>query len=207
MKIVLVIIICYLLGSIPFGYIIGKLFKKTDIREYGSGNIGTTNAFRILGPSLASLVLIGDIGKGIFSIYLVRFLNIDNLFILTIAGLAVIFGHDWSLFLRFKGGKGVATTFGVIFSFNLVISILAVIVWVIIIIFTKYASLASISSLTAVVIFMILLKQPYEYVIFSIIILILTVFRHKENIKRLRLGKEKKFGEKIKIIKEKQMLK
>ncbi len=207
MKIVLVITICYLLGSIPFGYIIGKLFKKTDIREYGSGNIGATNSFRILGPSLASLVLIGDIGKGIFSIYLVRFLNIDNLFILTIAGLAVICGHDWSLFLRFKGGKGVATTFGVIFSFNLVISILAVIVWVIIIIFTKYASLASISSLTAVVIFMILLKQPYEYVIFSIIILILTVFRHKENIKRLRLGKEKKFGEKIKIIKEKQMLK
>lgn len=207
MKIVLVIIICYLLGSVPFGYIIGKLFKKTDIREYGSGNIGATNAFRILGPSLASLVLIGDISKGIFSIYLVRFLNIDNLFILTIAGLAVICGHDWSLFLRFKGGKGVATTFGVIFSFNLVISIVAVIVWVIIIIFTKYASLASISSLTAVVIFMILLKQPYEYVIFSIIILILTVFRHKENIKRLRLGKEKKFGEKIKIIKEKQMLK
>lgn len=202
MKIVLVIIICYLLGSIPFGYIIGKLFKKTDIREYGSGNIGTTNAFRILGPSLASLVLIGDISKGIFSIYLVRFLNIDNLFILIIAGLAVICGHDWSLFLRFKGGKGVATTFGVIFSFNLVISILAVIFWIIIIIFTKYASLASISSLTAVVIFMMLLKQPYEYVIFSIIILILTIFRHKENIKRLRLGKEKKFGEKIKIRKD-----
>lgn len=202
MKIILVIIICYLLGSVPFGYIVGKLFKKIDIREYGSGNIGTTNAFRILGPVLASLVLIGDIGKGVFSIYLVRFLNIDSLFILIIAGLAVICGHDWSLFLRFKGGKGVATTFGVIFSFNLVISILAVIVWVIIIIFTKYASLASISSLTAVVIFMILLKQPYEYVIFSIIILILTVFKHKENIKRLRLGKEKKFGEKIEIRKD-----
>ncbi len=202
MKIILVIIICYLLGSVPFGYIVGKLFKKIDIREYGSGNIGATNAFRILGPVLASLVLIGDIGKGVFSIYLVRFLNIDSLFILIIAGLAVICGHDWSLFLRFKGGKGVATTFGVIFSFNLVISILAVIVWVIIIIFTKYASLASISSLTAVVIFMILLKQPYEYVIFSIIILILTVFKHKENIKRLRLGKEKKFGEKIEIRKD-----
>lgn len=202
MKIILVIIICYLLGSVPFGYIIGKLFKKIDIREYGSGNIGTTNAFRILGPVLASLVLIGDIGKGVFSIYLVRFLNIDSLFILIIAGLAVICGHDWSLFLRFKGGKGVATTFGVIFSFNLVISILAVIVWVIIIIFIKYASLASISSLTAVVIFMILLKQPYEYVIFSIMILILTVFKHKENIKRLRLGKEKKFGEKIEIRKD-----
>ncbi|GAG63649.1 unnamed protein product [marine sediment metagenome] len=88
MKIVLIIISCYLLGSIPFGYIVGKLFKKIDIRELGSGNIGTTNAFRILGPSLASLVLIGDIGKGIFSIYLVQYLNIDNLLIITIAGLA-----------------------------------------------------------------------------------------------------------------------
>ena len=79
MKMVLVIIGCYLLGSIPFGYIVGKLFKKVDIREFGSGNIGATNAFRILGPWLASLVLLGDIGKGFLSIYLIRFLNIDNL--------------------------------------------------------------------------------------------------------------------------------
>jgi len=199
MKIVLVILICYLLGSIPFGYIVGKLFKKIDIREYGSGNIGATNAFRILGPVLASLVLIGDIGKGIFSIYLVRFLNIDNLFILTIAGLAVICGHDWSVFLKFKGGKGVATTFGVIFSFNLVISILAVTVWGIVMIFTRYASLSSILSLASIAIFMILFKQPYEYIIFSLAILILAIFKHKENIKRLKLGKEKKIGERLKI--------
>ena len=118
MKIALIIVSCYLLGSIPFGYIVGKLFKKVDIRELGSGNIGATNVFRILGPSLASLVLIGDIGKGIFSIYLVQYFNIDNLLIFTIAGLAVICGHDWSLFLGFKGGKGIATTFGVVFALN-----------------------------------------------------------------------------------------
>ena len=199
MKIALVIISCYLLGSIPFGYIVGELFKKVDIRELGSGNIGASNAFRILGPPLASLVLIGDIGKGIFSIYLVRLLNIDNSLILTIAGLAVICGHDWSLFLGFKGGKGIATTFGVVFALNPIISILAVTVWGIVIISTRYASLSSICALISIFVFTIFFKQPYEYIIFSAIILILGIFKHKENIERLKSRKERKIGEKIKI--------
>jgi len=199
MKIVLIIISCYLLGSIPFGYIVGKLFKKIDIRELGSGNIGTANAFRILGPSLASLVLIGDIGKGIFSIYLVQYLNIDNLLIITIAGLAVICGHNWSLFLGFKGGKGIATTFGVVFALNPTISILALIIWGVVIITTRYVSLSSIFAIISIFIFTILFKQPYEYIIFSAIILILGIFKHKENIERLRSKKERKIGEKIKI--------
>jgi len=199
MKIALVIISCYLLGSIPFGYIVGELFKKVDIRELGSGNIGASNAFRILGPPLASLVLIGDIGKGIFSIYLVRLLNIDNSLILTIAGLAVICGHDWSLFLGFKGGKGIATTFGVVFALNPIISILAVTVWGIVIISTRYTSLSSICALISIFVFTIFFKQPYEYIIFSAIILIFGIFKHKENIERLKSRKERKIGEKIKI--------
>jgi len=199
MKVVLIITICYLLGSIPFGYIVGKLFKKVDIREFGSGNIGASNAFRILGPPLASLVLIGDIGKGIFSIYLVKYLNIDSSLILAIAGLAVICGHDWSLFLGFKGGKGIATTFGVVFALSPIISILAVIVWGIVIISTRYASLSSICAIISIFVFTILFKQPYEYIGFSAIIIILGIFKHKENIKRLKLKKESKIGEKIKI--------
>jgi len=199
MKIVLIIISCYLLGSIPFGYIVGKLFKKIDIRELGSGNIGATNVFRILGPSLALLVLIGDIGKGIFSIYLVQYLNIDNLLILTIAGLAVICGHDWSLFLGFKGGKGIATTFGVVFALNPTISILALLIWVVVLITTRYVSLSSIFAVISIFIFTILFKQPYEYIIFGAIILVLGIFNHKENIKRLKSKKERKIGEKIKI--------
>lgn len=199
MKIALIILGCYLLGSIPFGYIAGKLFKKIDIRELGSGNIGATNVFRILGPSLASLVLIADIGKGIFSIYLVQYFNIDNLLILTIAGLAVICGHDWSLFLGFKGGKGIATTFGVIFALNPIISILAIVVWVVVMIITRYASLSSILAVISIMIFTILFKQPYEYIIFSAIIIVLSIFKHKENIKRLRSGNEKKIGKKSKI--------
>lgn len=197
MKSALVITICYLLGSIPFGYIVGKLFKKIDIRELGSGNIGATNVFRILGPSLASLVLIGDIGKGIFSIYLVRYLNIDNLLILTIAGLVVICGHDWSLFLGFKGGKGIATTFGVVFALNPTISILALIIWGVVLVTTRYVSLSSIFAVISIFIFTILFKQPYEYIIFSAIILVLGIFNHKDNIKRLRSGNERKIGEKI----------
>jgi glycerol-3-phosphate acyltransferase PlsY len=199
MKIALIILSCYLLGSVPFGYIVGKLFKKVDIRELGSGNIGATNVFRILGPSLASLVLIGDIGKGIFSIYLVQYLNIDNLLILTIAGLAVICGHDWSLFLGFKGGKGIATTFGVVFALNPTISILALIIWGVVLITTRYVSLSSIFAVISIFIFTILFKQPYEYIILSAIILILGIFKHKENIKRLRSGNERKIGEKIEI--------
>ena len=199
MKIALIIISCYLLGSIPFGYIVGKLFKKIDIREFGSGNIGATNALRILGPALASFVAIGDIGKGIFSIYLVQYFNIDNLLILTIAGLAVICGHDWSLFLGFKGGKGIATTFGVVFALNPTISILALIIWGVVVITTRYVSLASIFAVISIFIFTILFKQPYEYIVFSAIIMILGIFNHRENIKRLKSKKERKIGEKIKI--------
>ncbi|MCK4309385.1 MAG: glycerol-3-phosphate 1-O-acyltransferase PlsY [Candidatus Atribacteria bacterium] len=199
MKVVLIITICYLLGSVPFGYIVGKLFKKVDIREFGSGNIGTTNAFRILGPPLASLVLLGDVGKGIFSVYLVKYLNIDSSLILTIAGLAVICGHDWSLFLGFKGGKGIATTFGVIFALNPIISVLAVTVWGVVVITTRYVSLSSIFAVISIFIFTILFKQPYEYIIFSAIILILGIFKHKENIERLKSKKERKIGEKTKI--------
>jgi glycerol-3-phosphate acyltransferase PlsY len=199
MKTALIIISCYLLGSIPFGYIVGKLFKKVDIREYGSGNIGATNALRILGPSLTSLVVIGDIGKGIFSIYLIQYLNIDNLLILTIAGLAVICGHDWSIFLGFKGGKGIATTLGVVFALNPTISILALIIGGVVVITTRYVSLASIFVVISIFIFTILFKQPYEFIIFSALIMILGIFKHKENIQRLKSKKERKIGEKVKI--------
>ncbi len=199
MKIVLIIISCYLLGSVPFGYIVGKLFKKIDIREFGSGNIGATNAFRILGPSLAFLVAIGDISKGVFSIYLVHYFNIDSLLILTIAGLAVICGHDWSVFLGFKGGKGIATTFGVVFALNSTIAIIALIIAGIVVITTKYVSLASIFAVISIFILTILFKQPYEYIMFSAIILVLGIFNHRDNIIRLKLKKERKIGEKVRI--------
>jgi len=102
MKELLIILICYSMGSVPFGFIVAKLVKKIDIRDYGSGNIGTTNAFRILGPWLASLVLIGDLLKGYLAILLFQLFNIDSLLMIILGGMAVIGGHDWSVFLKFK---------------------------------------------------------------------------------------------------------
>ena len=191
------------MGSVPFGFIVAKLVKKIDIRDYGSGNIGTTNAFRILGPWLASLVLIGDLLKGYLAILLFQLFNIDSLLIIIFGGMAVIGGHDWSVFLKFKGGKGIATTYGVIFAFNPIIALLSVLAWIIVIAFSKYASLASIVSLSVLVALMICFKQPQEYIIFCIIVFILGLYRHKGNIIRLKEGKENKFINKATVKKNK----
>ena len=188
----LMIIICYLIGSMPFGYIVAKVVKKIDIRDYGSGNIGATNAFRVLGPWLASLVLIGDLLKGFLAIVLFYQLNIDSLFVIILGGLAVIGGHDWSIFLEFKGGKGIATTYGVFLALNPKIALLSALIWLIVIALTRYASLASILSLSVLVVLMLWFKQPQEYIIFSVIILALALYRHRGNILRLKEGKEKK---------------
>jgi len=199
----LMIIICYLIGSMPFGYIVAKVVKKIDIRDYGSGNIGATNAFRVLGPWLASLVLIGDLLKGFLAIVLFYQLNIDSLFVIILGGLAVIGGHDWSIFLEFKGGKGIATTYGVFLALNPKIALLSVLIWLIVIALTRYASLASILSLSVLVVLMLWFKQPQEYIIFSVIILALALYRHRGNIARLKEGKEKKFLTRVSIKKNK----
>ncbi len=192
MKEFLIILICYLLGSIPFGFIVAKLIKKIDIRDYGSGNIGAANAFRTLGPGLAIFVLIGDLMKGFIAIYLFKLFNIDSLPMVILGGLAVIGGHDWSIFLKFKGGKGIATTYGVILALNPMIAVMSALVWLIIIILTRYASLASILSLSALVILMVIFKQPQTYILFSAIILGLALYRHRGNIVRLKEGRENK---------------
>ena len=179
MKELIVIIICYLIGSIPFGYIIAKIIKKIDIRDYGSGNIGATNAFRILGPWLASFVLIGDLMKGYLSIYLFYSLKIDNLPLIIIGGLAVIGGHNWSIFLKFKGGKGIATTYGVVLALNPMIAAYAILGGITVFIFTKYVSLASMSSVTFLFILMVAFKQPYEYIIFGIIIVFFAFLKNR----------------------------
>ena len=192
MKEFIIILTCYLLGSIPFGFIVAKLIKKIDIRDYGSGNIGAANAFRTLGPGLAIFVLIGDLMKGFIAIYLFKLFNIDSLSMVILGGLAVIGGHDWSIFLKFKGGKGIATTYGVILALNPMIAVMSALAWLIVIALTRYASLASILSLSALVILMVLFKQPQTYILFSAIILGLALYRHRGNIVRLKEGRENK---------------
>jgi len=187
------IILSYLLGSIPFGYLVGKYLKNVDIRERGSGNIGTANAFRVMGAKYAILVLIGDCLKGFLAVFLARrLLIIDNISFYLIIGLFAIIGHNWSIFLKFKGGKGIATTYGVVFAFYPIISLSSALIWGIIVITIKIASLGSIISVFSMLILSFIFSTTLEFKYFLIIINLLALFRHRSNIIRLIQHKENK---------------
>ena len=193
------IILSYLLGSIPFGYLVGKYLKNVDIRERGSGNIGTANAFRVMGAKYAILVLIGDCLKGFLAVFLARrLLIIDNISFYLIIGLFAIIGHNWSIFLKFKGGKGIATTYGVVFSFYPIISLISALIWGIIVITIKIASLGSIISVLSMLILSFIFNTTLEFKYFLIIINLLALFRHRSNIIRLIQHKENKIITEIK---------
>ena len=199
MNYILGIILSYLLGSIPFGYLVGKYLKNVDIRERGSGNIGTANAFRVMGAKYAILVLIGDCLKGFLAVFLARrLLIIDNISFYLIIGLFAIIGHNWSIFLKFKGGKGIATTYGVVFSFYPIISLISALIWGIIVITIKIASLGSIISVLSMLILSFIFNTTLEFKYFLIIINLLALFRHRSNIVRLIQHKENKIITEIK---------
>ncbi|MBP6928943.1 MAG: glycerol-3-phosphate 1-O-acyltransferase PlsY [Caldisericia bacterium] len=200
----LLIIVPYIIGSIPFGLLIGLAFG-IDIRGKGSGNIGATNVQRTLGwfPGLASWIL--DTAKGFFPVYLTSYMLENNFFgqelagastgwPIALVGLAVIAGHCWSVFLKFRGGKGVSTTLGVVMALDWKIGIACFILWVIIVALTRYVSVAS--MITAILMpfgFIFLGADPIFWVLcFAIAIII--VIKHQDNIKRLREGTENKFG-------------
>lgn len=206
MNTILLMIIAYFLGSIPNALWIGKVFKGIDVREHGSKNTGSTNAARVLGAKLGIFTLILDISKGAIPTIIAIITN-SNLFenILHIekidsilVGIVAILGHSFSLFLKFKGGKAVATTVGV-FSVLVPISLLfSAIVFFTVFFITKYVSLSSIISAIALPIFIYVIYKDITLTIFGIIIAILIVIRHKSNIERLLKGTETKFTAKKK---------
>lgn len=199
MKAILIIALSYLVGSIPFGVIIGRVFKGVDIRDSGSGNIGAANAIRILGVVPGILVLLLDIGKGFFAVYLSTHIMPNMPLMNVSAGLTAIIGHNCSMFLKFKGGKGIATSFGVFLALSWQIALICLATYIIIVAITKYSSLGSLSGTLAMPIFMYIFHQPVEYFLFSVIAAIFAFYKHKENIKRLLKGEEAKmFGRKQK---------
>ena len=187
MEMFLIAPIAYLIGSIPSGLILGKLFWNTDLRKFGSKNIGATNAYRTLGIYPAIIIFAADFVKGILGVY---FLNTPIAMI--IGGIAVIIGHNWSLFLRFSGGKGVATGLGVIAILMPIVTLAIFIVWVLIVVFTKYVSLASIVAAGLVPILAYFWIGQIEYIIFSALAAGFVIYRHKSNIIRLLKGTEVK---------------
>jgi len=185
----------YLLGSVPFGILIGRIFYGIDPRTVGSGNIGTANSMRAFGRTGAILVLLGDVFKGAVPTFVaVRFLH--EPWMAAAVGLATVVGHNWSVFLRFRGGKGVATTLGVVIVLSFPASVAFGVVWLATAAVTRYSSVASILASAAVPVAMYLLHEPMPYVYYGIVALALVVWRHESNIRRLFAGTELKIGTK-----------
>ncbi|MFC1808089.1 glycerol-3-phosphate 1-O-acyltransferase PlsY [Candidatus Omnitrophota bacterium] len=202
MKILIVAMFSYLLGSIPTSFIFAKLLKGIDIREHGSGNVGATNLLRTVGKVPGAIALILDVLKGVipvvfFSQLLLSVSPSMNLALIQVMlGLLAVCGHIWTPFLRFKGGKGVATTIGVFIGLDPFITLYSLLIWCIFVFLFKYISLGSISMAVSLVIQMYIFNKPYEYTILSIILCIAICYRHKSNITRIINGEEPKVGSK-----------
>jgi len=181
MILILIIFISYLLGSIPFGYILTKFFVKKDIRKIGSGNIGATNALRTGNKSIGYATLFFDIFKAILPIIFVKIYYNEYLYI---SSLCVFLGHVFPIWLKFKGGKGVATYIGILFSINIYLGVCFGLFWFVIFFIFKYSSLSSlISSLFIPIINFVIFKDEVNF--FFIIMFVLIFYTHRENIKRL----------------------
>lgn len=183
----------YLFGSVPFGVLIGWFMRGVDIRQYGSGNIGATNVARVAGPLAAVSSGVADALKGLGGVYLAN-QAVSSSFLWFIAIFAIIAGHNWSVFLRFKGGKGVATTFGIVFALSWQVGILCFLSWFGMVAFFRYSSLGSLTAAAALPVFLFLLGHPPHYIWWGILAAALVFWRHKENIYRLYTGKERKIG-------------
>ena len=184
-------VLSYLVGSIPSGLILGKLFWHTDLRKYGSRNIGTTNAWRTLGKVPGIIVFLADSLKGQAGVLLGLSL-VGTPLAAVIGGLLAIVGHSFSLFLRFHGGKGVATSLGVLTMLMGNVTLIVFALWFTIVYMTRYVSLGSVVAGVLTPILAALFAYPMEYIVFTVIAAFLVIVRHHENIKRLMDGTENK---------------
>ena len=188
MDIFLIGIISYLMGSIPFGLILTKIFLNKDIREIGSGNIGATNALRTGNKTIGYSTLVLDILKAVAPVVYVKIFYQDFLYI---ASLCAFLGHVFPIWLKFKGGKGVATYVGILFAINFYFGIIFIISWFITFFISKYSSLSSLIGAASIPIYLLILTE-FNQVIFFTIMFVLIFFTHRENIKRLKNKEETK---------------
>ena len=175
----------YLLGSIPFGFILTKIFLKKDIRDIGSGNIGATNALRAGNKLLGYATLVLDVTKAILPVLYIKFNYPDYIFI---ASLSAFLGHVFPIWLKFKGGKGVATYIGILLSINLIFGLIFIISWVVVFLISKYSSLSSLIASLMVPVYLIIFENYNS--IFFIIMFVLILYTHRENVKRLKNKEE-----------------
>lgn len=202
---ILITILAYLIGSINFSIIISKKMAGFDVREKGSGNAGTTNMLRSVGKKAAAITLLCDILKGVVAIVIaiiagVVIKNLDKALLVQLAAIAVVIGHTFPVFFQFKGGKGVATSLGVLLMVNWKIGLICLIFAVIIIALTRMVSLGSVGAAILYPVLVLFIHTNYtvsegtNYLIFSILLALLVAFNHRTNIKRILEGKENKIS-------------
>ena len=188
MDILIIGIVSYLMGSIPFGFLLTKLFLKKDIRKIGSGNIGATNVLRVGNKTIGYTTLILDVVKAIIPVFYVKFYFPEFLYI---SSLCAFLGHVFPIWLKFKGGKGVATYVGILFAINIYFGLVFIATWLITFILSKFSSLSSLIASFSIPIYLLILAQ-FDHVFFFTIMFVLIFFTHKENIKRLKNKEETK---------------
>lgn len=193
MSLLLAIAASYLIGSIPVGYLIARQ-RGVDIRQHGSGNIGATNVWRTLGPLPGSIAFLGDAGKGIAAVVLGRYTGVDGADLLT--GLAALAGHSWPVYLKFKGGKIIATGAGVMLALSPISLLVAFVIWITVLGLFRYVSLSSICAAVSIPISLLALQAGWKYVLFGLLLTVFAIYKHIPNIKRLREGTEFKVGSK-----------
>ena len=188
MDVIIIGIVSYLMGSIPFGFILTKIFLNKDIREIGSGNIGATNALRTGNKFIGFTTLILDVVKAVAPVLYVKFYFSELIYL---ASLCAFLGHVFPIWLNFKGGKGVATYIGILFVINIYLGLIFVITWFVIFAISKYSSLSSLVASLAIPVYLLILNQ-FNQVFFFTIMFVLIFFTHRENIKRLKNREETK---------------
>lgn len=187
-----VAVIAYFLGSIPTGYLVAKRLCGIDIRQFGSKNIGATNMFRTLGPTPAFIVLFVDILKGALAIWCAEYLMPGAIWAQLLAGTLVVAGHNYTCWLNFKGGRGVATSLGVVIKLMPLAALIVFVIWAVIVMLTRYVSLGSITGAFCAPLFARYLGYDVRVQMFVAIMALLVIIGHKDNIKRLLAGNENK---------------
>lgn len=192
MELALTIIVAYLIGNLSPSYLIGKLAKNIDIREHGSGNAGATNVLRVMGKKFAALTFIVDALKGVLAVVAVRYFFGEDYAM--VAGIFVVVGHNWPFILKFKGGKGVATSIGLILVIHPFYGLMAMLIGIATILKSKIVSLGSIVGMISFALLVLIFSR--DYAIFAVVLATMSLFRHKENIRRLIRGEEKTISKK-----------
>jgi glycerol-3-phosphate acyltransferase PlsY len=189
MKIAIAVVVSYFIGAIPVGYIIGRLFFKTDITKKGSGNIGFANVAQFLGLKAAFIVFMLDFTEGFIAVIIFKLLFHDPL-ISAISAFFVVLGHDFSVFMHFKGGKGASTTYGALAALAPLPTLLGAITFFIVLAVKKYISLSNLISICLIPIYMVLFSAPVYYTVSSMLLAFLLIYTHRVNIANLRAGLE-----------------